>query len=45
VGNDGQPVNVPPFIPSSDEEKRLQEYAVRLMNLRKDIEQEMKEFY
>jgi acyl-CoA hydrolase len=45
VGNDGQPVNVPPFVPSSDEEKRLQEYAMRLMNLRKDIEQEMKEFY
>jgi len=45
MGIDGQSVNVPPFIPSSVQEKRLQEYVVRLMNLRKDIEKEMKEFY
>jgi len=45
MGIDGHSVNVPPFIPSSVQEKRLQEYVVRLMNLRKDIEKEMKEFY
>lgn len=45
IGNDGKPVDVPSFQPSSEEEKRLQEYAVRLMNLRKSIEEEMKEFY
>lgn len=45
VGNDGKPVEVPAFVPSTKEEQRLQDYAVRLMNLRKDIEQEMKEFY
>lgn len=45
IGEDGKPVDVPSFHPSTEEEKRLQEYAVRLMNLRKSIEEEMKEFY
>lgn len=45
IGEDGKPINVPAFMPSTDEEKRLQEYAVRLMNLRKNIEEEMKEFF
>ncbi len=45
LGEDGKPVDVPAFQPSTDEEKRLQEYALRLMNLRKSIEDEMKEFY
>lgn len=45
IGEDGKPVDVPAFQPSTEEEKRLQDYAVRLMNLRKSIEEEMKEFY
>ncbi|MCX7744678.1 MAG: acyl-CoA thioesterase [Flavobacteriales bacterium] len=45
IDDDGKQVNVPKFNPFTEEEKRLQDYAIRLMNLRKNIEEEMKEFY
>jgi uncharacterized protein (TIGR00369 family) len=40
----GQPRLVPTYIPQSDEEFRLQRYAMKLVDLRKDIEKEMDAF-
>jgi hypothetical protein len=40
----GKPINVPVYIPSSDEERQLQQYAIRLMELRKGIEEEMETY-
>lgn len=39
-----KPKKVPPFVPSTDEEKQMQEYALKLMKLRTDIEKEMQPF-
>ena len=41
---DGKPTPVPPFTPENEEEIKLQQYAIRLMELRKGIEEEMLEF-
>lgn len=40
----GQPVPVKEWTPVTEEEKALQRYAVRLMDLRKDIDAAMKPF-
>ena len=41
VDSDGKPVEVPAWSPESAEDIALQNYALRLMELRKDIEEEM----
>jgi acyl-CoA hydrolase len=45
VNKENNPVPVPPFIPEGDEEVKLQQYALRLMGLRKAIEEEMQSFH
>jgi acyl-CoA hydrolase len=45
VDKDNNPVNVPAFKPESEEEIKMQQYAIRLMGLRKSIEEEMQTFY
>ncbi len=44
VDDEGQPVNLPKFTPSNEQEKQLEQYAIKLMELRKNIEDEMKPF-
>jgi len=44
VDDSGKPVPVPAWVPQSEREKLMQQYAKRLMELRKDIEQEMAPF-
>lgn len=44
VGPDGKPVKVPTYTPETDEEKQLQQYAIRLMELREGIEEEMEAY-
>jgi acyl-CoA hydrolase len=45
VDKDGKPEAVPAFMPQTEEEKKMQEYAIRLMELRKNIEDEMQSYY
>lgn len=45
VDEKGNPVKVPEFIPDTPEELKMQAYAIRLMSLRKEIEDEMKEHF
>jgi acyl-CoA hydrolase len=45
VDKDNKPVQVPNFEPETDEEVKLQLYAIKLMELRKNIEEEMQSFY
>jgi acyl-CoA hydrolase len=40
----GAPIDVPTWEPKTDEEKAMQNYAVKLMDLRKGIEKEMRPF-
>ena len=40
----GRPVPVPAWVPQTASQKRMEQYALRLMALRKDIEQEMAPF-
>ena len=42
--NEGNSVEVPKFIPESEAEKQMEQYAIKLMDLRKKIEDEMKPF-
>ncbi len=44
VDKDNHPITVPAFFPEGEEEIRLQKYAIRLMELRKGIEEEMQSF-
>ena len=44
VDDEGQPVNVPKFTPGNEQEKQLEQYAIKLMEIRKNIEDEMKPF-
>ena len=44
VNQQGEPVDVPEWLPVSEEEIKLRDYAVRLKMLRKDIEDEMAPF-
>ena len=41
MGEDGRPVGVTPWAPRTEEETALERYAVRLMELRRTIEDEM----
>jgi acyl-CoA hydrolase len=45
VDKNNTPIPVPPFVPENDDEAKLQQYAVKLMELRKGIEEEMQAFY
>lgn len=45
VDPDGKPVPVPAFTPETEEQQKMQEYAIRLMELRKNIEDEMQSYY
>jgi len=40
----GKPTSIPPWIPQTEEEKALRDYAVKLMDLRKGVEEEMRPF-
>lgn len=44
VNDAGKTVPVPKWVPRTDEELHMQEYAQKLMDLRKDIEEEMKPY-
>lgn len=44
VDDEGNKMEVPQFVPKTDSEKHMQEYAMKLMDLRKNIEDEMKPF-
>lgn len=41
VDESGKPTDVPKWIPESDEDKALEQSAIRLMNMRKEIGEEM----
>ena len=40
----GKPIPVPVYTPETESEKEMQQYAIRLMELRKGIEDEMEEY-
>jgi len=42
--DNGKPTAVPAWTPEADEDIALQRYAIRLMDLRKGIEDEVKRF-
>ena len=44
IDANGKTIPVPPFTPENEEEHKMQQYAIRLMELRKGIEEEMVEF-
>lgn len=44
VDDDNQPAKIPTWIPESETEIQMENYAKRLIELRKDIEQEMEPF-
>ena len=44
VDDEGNNVEIPKFIPESEAEKHMEQYAIKLMDLRKKIEEEMKPF-
>lgn len=45
VDENGQPQQVKPWIPLTDQEKKLEEYAVKLKALRENIHNEMRPFF
>ncbi len=45
VDENGNPKKVKPWIPETDQEKKLEEYAIRLKTLRENIHNEMKPFF
>lgn len=45
VDESGKPTQVKPFTPTDNEEKQLRDYAVRLMELRRNIEDEMTPYF
>jgi acyl-CoA hydrolase len=44
IDDDGKPVPVPAWEPKTKEDTALRDYAVRLMNLRKGVEEEMQPY-
>ncbi len=42
VDEAGSPMSVPTFVPETEEEHELKQYALKLMELRKDIDREMR---
>jgi acyl-CoA hydrolase len=45
VDEKGEPKKVKPWVPKTENEKKLQEYALKLKTLREEIHQEMKPFF
>ncbi len=45
VDEHGAPKKVKPWVPETDQEKKLQEYAIRLKQLRENIHEEMRPFF
>ncbi|MFT4859972.1 MAG: acyl-CoA hydrolase [Algoriphagus sp.] len=45
VDENGAPKKVKPWVPQTDQEKHLEEYAMRLKELRENIHTEMKPFF
>lgn len=45
VDEHGKPVEAPPWTPQSEDDKAQQQYAMRLTELRKGIEEEMKAYH
>lgn len=45
MDKNNQPTKVPSFVAETPEEENMQRYAIRLMELRKNIEDEMQSFY
>tara|TARA_R110000823_G_scaffold254025_1_gene376409 strand:- start:221 stop:697 length:477 start_codon:yes stop_codon:yes gene_type:complete len=45
VDEHGNPQKVKPWIPETDQEKKLEEYAIKLKALRENIHNEMKPFF
>jgi len=45
VDEKGEPKKVKPWVPQTDQEKHLEEYAMRLKDLRENIHNEMKPFF
>ncbi|MGF1757728.1 acyl-CoA thioesterase [Photobacterium sagamiensis] len=41
VDEDGKPTPIPEWIPQTDEDKKLRDSAIKLMNMRKEIGEEM----
>lgn len=44
VDDEGQPIEIEKFVPATEQEKQKEQYAIKLMDLRKNIEDEMKPF-
>ena len=44
VDEEGKPRKTTQWVPDTDREKHMEQYAIRLMQLRKDIEEEMSPF-
>lgn len=44
VDDEGTPVKVPKFNATTEDEKKMEQYAIKLMDLRKQIENEMQPF-
>ena len=44
VDDEGQPIKIEKFVPATEQEKQKEQYAIKLMDLRKNIEDEMKPF-
>lgn len=45
VDEDGKKVEIPQWIPETEQEKQLEQYAKKLVDLRKNIEDEMKQHF
>jgi acyl-CoA hydrolase len=45
VDEKGEPKKAKPWVPQTDQEKKLEEYAIRLKQLRENIHTEMKPFF
>ena len=44
VDDEGKPIQIEKFVPTNEQEKQKEQYAIKLMDLRKNIEDEMKPF-
>lgn len=44
LDDDNEPIEIPKLVPASEEDEKLEQYAIRLMELRKDIDKEMEPF-
>jgi len=44
LNEEGRPVPVPSWVPETEDDRALEQYAVRLMELRKGIEEEMQPY-